>query len=342
MLTRLKTKLLLGALVVFCLIVSAILWRNSLKDAVVEIDGAVITELQLEVSLGRQLSQLNQQIYNLKRQKLDQLIEAQLLTEEAKRRNLSVATVLEQEVDGKVIGVSEAEIQAFYETNKNRLRVELAKIHDQIREHLNGQRREARKNEYLKELQSKAKIISYLKAPPVLRVEVPVDGSPSKGADKAPVKIVKFEDFECPYCKTVQPTIAALLKKYHGKVSLVHKDLPLDEIHPQAQLAAQAGRCAAEQGKFWQYHDMLYDHAPKLGVPELKDYAKTVGIETVAFNRCLASGKFKSAVQKDRNDGRQLGLTGTPAFFINGRELSGAQPIEAFMAIIDEELALAK
>lgn len=337
-----RNKLFVGAIVALCLILSATLWQSPKEVKLAEIDGAVITERQIDATLGRQLSQLNLQIYNLKRQKLDQLIDAQLLTEEAKRRGLSVATLLEQEVESKRSSVSEADIQAFYESNKNRLNVELGRVHDQIRDYLNEQRREARKNEYFKALRAKAKIITYLKPPPIQRLDVLIDRAPSKGAENAPVKIVKFEDFECPFCKTVQPTISELLKKYAGRVRVVHKDLPLEEIHPQAQLAAQAARCAADQGKFWQYHDMLYSHAPKLGPAELKGYAKEVGIETTSFAQCLASGKHKGAVQQDLAEGAKLGLTGTPAFFINGRELIGAQPIEAFTAIIDDELALAK
>jgi len=123
---------------------------------------------------------------------------------------------------------------------------------------------------------------------------------------------------------------------------LVHKDLPLDAIHPQARQAAEAARCAGEQGKFWEYHDKLYANSPKAGVEELKSYAKEVGLNSASFDQCYGSGKFRAAVQKDLNDGAQLGLTGTPTFFINGREISGAQPVEAFAAIIDEELGQVK
>ena len=165
------------------------------------------------------------------------------------------------------------------------------------------------------------------------------NAAPSKGAEKARIKIVKFEDFECPFCRTVQPTLAALLKKYDGKVRLVHKDFPLEAIHPQAQLAAEGARCAGDQRKFWEYHDTLYSKAPKLGSADLKAYAKEIGLDTASFDQCLESGKHKRAVQKDLAEGDKLGLTGTPSFFINGREVSGAQPLEAFAAIIDEELA---
>jgi protein-disulfide isomerase len=337
-----SSKLFVGTILALCFILSATLWGYPEKDKLAEIDGAVITERQVDASLGRQLSQLNLQIYNLKRQKLDQLIDAQLLTEEAKRRGLSVATLLEQEIEGKSSTVSQEDIQAFYENNKNRLNVDFGKVQDQIRDYLTEQRRTARKTEYFKALRDKVKINTYLKPPPIQRLDVLIDTAPSKGAENAPVRIVKFEDFECPFCKNVQPTISDLLRKYTGKLLLVHKDLPLQEIHPQAQLAAHAARCANDQGKFWQYHDMLYSHAPKLAPAELKLYAKEVGLETTSFDLCLASGKHKIAVQKDLAEGAKLGLTGTPVFFINGRELVGAQPIEAFTAIIDEELALAR
>jgi protein-disulfide isomerase len=140
----------------------------------------------------------------------------------------------------------------------------------------------------------------------------------------------------------VQPTFKELLKRYDGKIRLVHKDLPLDAIHPRARPAAEAARCAGEQGKFWEYHDRLYSDSSKFTEDELKKAANEVGLDVDAFGACFAGGKFKGAVQKDLLEGAQLGLTGTPAFFINGREFSGAQPLEAFAAIIDEELGQAK
>ena len=246
---------------------------------------------------------------------------------------------MEQEVNAKTPAVSEEEIQAFYETNKARIGAELDKVHDQIRDYLHEQKNEARKNEYFKTLRSKAKVTSYLKPPPVYRAEVPFTGAPIRGTERAPVTIVKFEDFQCPFCKSAQPTFKDLLKRYDGKVRIVHKDLPLEEIHPLARQAAEAGRCAGEQGKFWEYHDKLYVDSPKLNTEDLRSAAKDIGLNSQAFDQCLTSGKYRAAVQKDINDAAQLGLTGTPAFFINGREISGAQPLEAFSAIIDEELA---
>jgi len=309
------------------------------SETIAEVDGRVVTRGEVDRSAGTELRNLRQRLYQLERQKLDEYIGATLLTQEAKERGVSVSTLLEQEVNNKVQPVSEDEIQSFYEKNKGRIQVGLDKVHDQIRAYLREQRTAERKNEYFKTLRANAKITTYLKPPPIYRAEVSTNDAPSKGAGNAPVKIVKFEDFECPFCKTVQPTLSELLKKYDGKVRLVHKDLPLEAIHPQATLAAEAARCAGDQGKFWQYHDTLYAKAPKLGSADLKVYAKEIGLDTASFDQCLESGKHKNIVQKDLAEGAKLGLTGTPSFFINGREISGAQPLEAFAAIIEEELA---
>jgi protein-disulfide isomerase len=312
------------------------------SQKIAEVDGVIITRAELDRNGGKPLSNLRQQLYNMERQKLDEFIGATLLTREAGSKGVSVTTLLEQEVNGKVAKVSEAEIDAFYEQNKARLNVGMDKVHDEIRDYLNEQKVEAKKGEYLKALRAKAKIKTYIEAPPVVRADVSVADAPTRGSDKAKVTIVKFEDFQCPYCKNVQPTFKELLKRYDGKLRIVHKDLPLDAIHPRARPAAEAARCAGEQGKFWDFHDKLYTTSGKLTDDDFKNAGKEVGLDIGTFEKCVGSGKFKNAVQKDLLEGAKLGLNGTPAFFVNGRELTGAQPIEAFAAIIDEELGQAK
>jgi protein-disulfide isomerase len=311
-------------------------------EKIAEVDGTIITRAEIDRAGGKQLQNLRQQLYQLERQKLNEYIGATLLSREAKARGISVATLMEQEVSAKIPAVSEEDIRTFYEANKARIGVELDKVHDQIRDFLNEQRATARKNEYFKTLGAKAKITNYLKPPPIQRAQVLTTGAPSKGADNAPVTIVKFEDFECPFCRNVQPALADVLKRYNGKVRIVHKDLPLQAIHPQAQLAAEAARCAGDQGKYWEYHDTLYAKSPKLAAADLTAYAKEMGLDVMNFDQCLGGGKHKALVQKDLSEGAQLGITGTPTFFINGREISGALPVESFAAIIDEELGEAK
>jgi len=316
--------------------------KNTGQTKLAEVDGQEIYLPDFEKAAGKDFFRQREALFRLQQQKLEEYISALLLSREAKSRGVSVSTLLEQEINGRASPVTEGEIESFYNSQKDRLRVESLKVHDQIRDYLRDQKIEKQKNDFIKLLRAKAKISTYLKPPPVYRAEVVFAGAPMRGAEKALVTIVKFEDFQCPYCKTVQPTFLDVLKRYDGKIRLVHKDLPLDAIHPQARSAAEAARCAADQGKFWEYHDKLYAQSPKLAVEELKSAAKEIGLNVASFYQCLVSGKFKAAVQRDFNEAAGLGLTGTPAFFINGRELIGAQPIEAFTAIIDEELALAK
>src|SRR5213594_3353266 len=305
------------SLLLAAILVSACQKVDGVKIA--QVDDQAILASDLQKYAGRELSAQRENLYKLEKQKLEDYISAFLLTQEAKKRGVSVEAVLNQEVNSKILPAGDDEIEAFYKLNKARIAVDLDKVREQIRGYLHNQKIEAQKALFLKSLRSKAKVVTYLKPPPVFRAELSVAGEPFKGSEKAAVTIVKFEDFQCPYCKTVQPTFPELLKRYDGKVRLVHKDLPLDAIHPQARQAAEAARCAGEQGKFWEYHDKLYANSPKAGVEELKSYAKEVGLNSASFDQCYGSGKFRAAVQKDLNDGAQLGLTGTPTFFINGR-----------------------
>lgn len=324
--------------------VCAVSTCQSSKDSekIAEIAGTVVTRIDVDKSGGKQLQALRQQLYQLERRKLDEHIGAMLITQEAKKRGISVSTLLEQEVNSTVQSPSEEEIRSLYEKNKERIGVEFDNVHDQIRDYLREQKISERKNEYFKTLRANVKVTTYLKPPGLVRADLLVNAAPFKGSEKAKVTIVKFEDFQCPYCKAVQPSYQEILKRYDGKVRLVHKDLPLDEIHPLARQAAEAARCADEQGKFWAYHDKLYEHAPKLGKEDLKSYAKEIGVEKSSFDQCLSSRKFRAVVENDFSEGAQLGITGTPTFFINGREFSGALPVETIAQVIDEELAQAK
>ena len=150
--------------------------------------------------------------------------------------------------------------------------------------------------------------------------------------------IVEFQDFHCPFCKQVQPTLGELLSRYGDRVKLVHRDFPIDQLHPQARKLHEAAHCANDQGKFWAYHDLLYAKAP-VTAEQVGVYAQEVGLDLPAFEQCVSSGKYQAAVQKDIEEGTRAGVTGTPAFFINGRLLSGAQPLDRFVQLIEAELA---
>jgi protein-disulfide isomerase len=307
-------------------------------ESLATVNGQTITSDEIEKALGAQLSNLQEQIYKLKRQKLEELINATLLTKEARKKGISVPALLDAEVTSKVGLITEQEVEKFYEQNKARLQGDETTLKRQIRENLQNEKITARKQEYFQALRSQGKIVVSLKPPPVFRAELSVDGAPFKGPGTAPVTIVKFEDFQCPFCKQAQATQAQLLSRYSKNIKLVHRDFPIDSIHPLARKAHEAARCANEQGKSWPYHDLLYSNAPKASVEDLKAYAKQAGLAMPAFEQCLTSGKYKTLIQKDVDEGSRLGVNGTPTFFINGRVLSGNQPLQAFAGIIDDEL----
>jgi protein-disulfide isomerase len=304
-----------------------------------EVDGVAITAEDVEKPLASQLSKLEEQIYNLKRQRLEALINEKLLAREAAKRSVSVPALLDAEVTSKVGLVTEQEIEKFYQDNKAQLQGEESALRDQIRAHLQNQKLAAKRAEFLKSLRSQAKVVVNLKPPPVLRVDVSVNGAPFKGPANAPVTIVEFSDFHCPFCRRVLPTLAQLEARYGEKIKLVFRDFPIDNLHPGASQAHEAARCANEQGKFWAYHDKLFASPPKSSPEIFKGLAKEVGLDISGFENCFDSGKYQAAVKKDIDEGQRAGVTGTPAFFINGRVISGAQPLETFTRVIDDELA---
>lgn len=160
------------------------------------------------------------------------------------------------------------------------------------------------------------------------------DERPSRGPSDAPVTIVEFTDYECPYCRRYyRQTYHRLLEEYEGEIQYVVRNYPLSN-HPHARKAAEAAECAHNQGRFWDYHDHLFENAGALEAADLKRYARDLGLDGDRFDRCLESGAESETVQEDLATGRRLGIRGTPTFFVNGNPLVGAQPISAFRSAI--------
>jgi len=174
------------------------------------------------------------------------------------------------------------------------------------------------------------------------KVHVVYDPARLRGSPQAPVMIVEFSDFQCPFCRKVQSALKNLLETYQGQVSLAYRDFPLRGMHSQAELAAEASRCAVEQGKFWEYHDLLFGNPDKLNRSGVAGMAQSLGLDEKQFDACLSSGKYTKQIEQDLQDGIRAGVEGTPGIFINGILLSGAQPEAAFEKIIRAELAAPK
>jgi protein-disulfide isomerase len=171
------------------------------------------------------------------------------------------------------------------------------------------------------------------------RVTVSTDGDPSIGPANAPITIVEFSDYQCPYCQAwYQQTFDKLMASYPGKIRFVYRDLPLP-MHPQAIPAAEAANCAGEQGAYWKFHNALFSGQYSLGRTAYVQYASDLGLDAAAFTACLDDHHAQAEVEADVADAARLGLNGTPSFVINGQILVGAQPFEQFKAIIDADLA---
>ena len=168
-----------------------------------------------------------------------------------------------------------------------------------------------------------------------------VDDDPVLGDENAPLTIVEFSDFQCPYCARFREQTFDLIKENYvdtGKVKFVYRDFPLSSIHPMAQKASEASECADEQGKYWEYHDKIFAEQSSLSINSLKQWASDIGMDTAKFNDCLDSGKYESEVKSDLNDAMNSGGRGTPYFLVGNVPLSGAQPFSAFQQAIDSQL----
>jgi protein-disulfide isomerase len=171
-------------------------------------------------------------------------------------------------------------------------------------------------------------------------VSVSADDDAILGDKNAPIEIIEFSDYECPFCTRFYTDTLPQLKTTYidtGKAKLIYRDFPLG-FHANAQKAAEAGECAGDEGKYFEMHDKLFEQGVSGGVTAFKQYAKEIGLNTATFDVCLDSGKYTSEVQKDFQDGQRAGVQGTPTFYINGQQLVGAQPFEAFQQIIEQEL----
>ena len=178
-------------------------------------------------------------------------------------------------------------------------------------------------------------------AAPEAKVDVKLGDAPVKGAASAPVTLLEFSDFQCPFCGRVNPTLKQIEDEYKGKVKIAFRNLPLP-FHDKAHLAAEASLAANEQGKFWPYHDKLFANQQALDRPSLEKYADDLGLNMTRFRAALDNGKYKDQVDRDAKDGAAVGATGTPTFFINGTRLVGAQPFDQFKTVIDAELKAKK
>lgn len=310
---------------------------DSKSAPVAEVDGKTYTVADLEATLAPQLARLDQQRQQLLEQGLDKLIEQKLMETEAAARGIDVLALQQAEIQAKIAEVSDAEVASWFEQNKARVGERpLDQIAPQIKQYLGQQRGQEAKDAFMKGLKTKYKTRILMD---VARVEVSEANSPAKGGPAgAPITIIEFSDFQCPFCGRVNPALTKARETYGDKIRIVFRQFPLN-IHPQAPKAAEAALCANEQGKFWEMHDALFADQQKLAVPDLKAKAAALGVDAARFDACLDGNSMAAQVAKDLEDGQKAGVSGTPALFINGRFINGAVPYEELAKVIDDELA---
>ncbi len=304
------------------------------------IDGHRITQSEVDARVIDEIS--SNQRYELRKRALDSMIDKYLIDHAAKKAHMTSAAYLDAQIHPKGSTVTAADARKYYDAHKAGLDAQTGhKPYEQIQaplisalqRHYDQQRRDA----LMDKLRADNHVKMALEAP---REQVASAGHPWSGGKDAPVTIVEFSDFQCPFCRAAEPTLTAIRTKYGDRIKFVYMDFPLG-MHAHALDAAVAGRCAAEQNKFWQFHDAMFADQGKLDPASLQQTAAKLGLDAKKFDSCFKQRKVVAGVRADQAEGERLGVTGTPTFFINGRQMVGVESQASMAAMIDEELARA-
>jgi protein-disulfide isomerase len=268
-------------------------------------------------------------------QAMSGIIEDKLIAAAAVRDKTTKEQIIFAEIESNVETPSPGEVEEFYQANKSRIAAPHDQAIPQVKQYMIDQQRSHYRDMLIYGLQKQFPVKVFLDP---VRTDIVTAGYPSHGPDNAPVTIVEFADFECPFCGGLFKTLKTIEKSYPDKVRFVYRQFPLTSMHPHAQKAAEASLCANDQNRFWEFYDSMFGNQENLTVDDLKKRALDMKLNTAAFNTCLDSGAKVGAVAKDVEEGRAAGVSGTPAMFINGRFLGGNQPYADIREVIEDEL----
>lgn len=288
-----------------------------------------------------QLARLRQELYEINRQAVDALVGEYLLAEAAAEHGISAEALIRQQLDRAAIApVHEEEVREIYERSRSMMgQVTFDQAKSSIQSYLEEIRHNDARQELLAVLRAKAadEVVIQLEPP---RYEMSLRGAEeSFGDESAALTVVEYSDFQCPFCKRAAPDLRKLVESYPAAVRLVWRHFPLPG-HDNAQAAAEAAACAGEQRVFWEYHDLLFANQGSLGSSDLRRHAAEVGLDMSQFNECVESHRYQSTVAEDVADGTELGISATPAIFINGRLIMGAVGYDTYQRVVEEELGL--
>lgn len=310
------------------------------------VNGAAVTEDEVRQAAASDLKKLRltrlqyeakhkEKVHEAVESNLNRLVGLKLLEQEAERRSLPVQELLRLEVSAGLKQPTDQEVANFYQSNRKKLKKSLEEMSGEIRRYLSRQRYQKRYQAFVDRLRAASRVESFLEPN---RVEIRTLSSPALGPVDAPVTLVEFSDFQCPYCARLAPVVKRIAGEYPGQVRVVFRQFPLRSIHAHAQKAAEASLCAFDQDRFWEMHDALFADIKKLEPEDLTARARKLNLDLEAFSQCLESGKYAATVQQDLEDGMAAGVSGTPAVFINGRVLKGSKPYDGIKKMVEEEL----
>lgn len=296
----------------------------------------VVTNAELEEMVSAKVIALRQQEYDIKRQQLEQTVYERLVEQAGAAEGMSSSDYLKQHVTDKAGEPTEEEIEKVFAQYRSRLNPDEAKAREQVVGYLKQQQTASLSAALKDRLFHEAGVqilLDPIRFEPVVNEFNPARG----GGEDAPVTIIEYTDFQCPFCSRVQPTLNEILETYGDSVRHVFKQLPLP-MHPQARLGAEAALCAGDQGKFWEMHDWLFTNKNSINREAMTEQATVLEMDTEVFGTCLDEKKHDAQISEDMKEANGFGITGTPGFLINGRALRGAVPMDQFVQIINEEL----
>jgi len=310
---------------------------------VARIDGKDITVDELGGELDRAektaLRTYCQAVTDARQGVLDNFVQQRLLTAAAEAEGKDINSFVQGKVEAEVPTPDDAAIAAFYEANKSPTAPPLDMVKDQVIQAMKGEGGEKVLSKLLDDLKAKSKVERLLPdvSPPPMDLPRPPHAA-FAGADNAVVTVTEFSDFECPYCSKAAETLNGLKTKYAGKpVQFVFRNFPLS-FHPNARPAAEYAQCAQEQGKFWAMHDGIFARQRELSADVLKEVAGQAGLDAGKLEACLAGGTVKQQIEEDMRKAQEVGVGGTPSFFVNGQTFGGNPTVEGLSQAIDAEL----
>ena len=316
------------------------LFKPAAKEGVAaKIGDLEISNQELQDGIESELFEAESKVFEIKFNRLKALLLQKYMDKDSRKQGLSNDEFLEKYIAKDVV-ISEKQIDAFIKDQN----IPAEHINPQVREKIKGYLEMERKKEavdkWIAEQTKKTPVEVFIQKPRRPTFPVEIGNAPFAGAKDAKVVIAEFSDFQCPFCAKGADILKELKKKYGSKIKVVFKNFPLP-FHNHAEAAANAGLCANEQGGdyFWKMHDEMFANQDSLDTEGLKKMAKKLGLKSESFEKCLAENKYLAQVKTDMEDGRKIKVKSTPTFFINGQLINGAQPLETFTEIIDEELS---